>query len=49
MLFWLPLVAAVIRMVSMRPAEGRPTLTPTWVKVVFAIYLCLFLVGGLRT
>ena len=49
MLFWLPLVAAVIRMVSLRPAVSGPTLTPTWVKVVFAIYLSLFLVAGLRT
>lgn len=40
--YWLPLVAAVLRMVSLRPAVGGPTLTPAWVKVVFASYAVLY-------
>jgi hypothetical protein len=37
--YWLPLVAAVIGMVF---AASRHTRTPAWVNVVFAIYLALY-------
>lgn len=37
--YWLPLVAAVIGMVF---AASRHTPTPAWVRVVFAIYLGMY-------
>lgn len=47
LVYWLPLVAAVLRMVLMRPSVGGPTLTPAWVKVVFASYAVLYAIGFL--
>lgn len=49
LVYWLPLVAAVLRMVSLRPAVGGATLTPAWVKVVFASYAVLYAIGFLMT
>ncbi len=47
LIFWLPLAAAVFRMVTMRPAGSGPTLTPAWVKGVFGVYAALYTVDFL--